>query len=187
MHPSVMAFASEALSRMRLYIDLAEASVLEVGSRDVNGSVRELFIGEVRDYLGVDLVPGQGVDMVLDAARLPFRDASFDIVIATEMLEHAKYWKACLRQMKRVLCVGGFLMLSTRSPGFPRHEEPDYWRFPRSLIERAMEDLDAVLVRDDPYPGHPGILGLWRKGEGKPLRPRRWHHLSALPLDSSPS
>ena len=37
------------------------ARVLEVGSLDINGSVRELF--EKCDYTGVDLQMGPGVDL----------------------------------------------------------------------------------------------------------------------------
>ena len=61
--------------------------VLEVGSLDINGSVRPLF--ENCNYTGIDLGEGRGVDVVAhvtDYHRLD--DNEFDVVISTETLEH---------------------------------------------------------------------------------------------------
>jgi len=48
--------------------------VLEVGSYDVNGSVRPLFKNRQRfpSYTGIDMREGPGVDMVGVASDLPF-------------------------------------------------------------------------------------------------------------------
>jgi len=65
--------------------------VLEVGSYNVNGSLRDWILGNlcVTAYIGVDIQPQQRyVDVVADASTLPFRDESFDVVISTETLEH---------------------------------------------------------------------------------------------------
>ena len=59
--------------------------VLEVGSRDVNGSVRQFFDGG--EYVGVDWRPGPCVDLVLLAHEMAFaRDVSTEVVFLSEGL-----------------------------------------------------------------------------------------------------
>jgi SAM-dependent methyltransferase len=85
--------------------------VLEVGSKYVNGSVRPLierFLSP-KEYVGVDIEPGKFVDVVLPAERLVehFGPESFDVVIATELLEHVQDWRLVVNNMKAVLRRGG--------------------------------------------------------------------------------
>lgn len=130
--------------------------ILEVGSRDINGTSRTLFQPLARNYIGVDLVPGDGVDQIVDACQLSavFDCDQFDMVISTEMLEHCLDWRAAIYQMKTVLKPQGYLLLTTRSPGFGRHNEPDHWRFTRDHILHSFADFDILaLVEDDQEPG----------------------------------
>ena len=47
-----------------------------------------------------------------------------------EMLEHCHDWKKAILQMLNCVKLGGFLLITTRSPGYPKHNYPsDYWRF----------------------------------------------------------
>jgi hypothetical protein len=68
--------------------------VFEVGSKYVNGSVRPLIerFCQPREYVGVNIEPGRFVAVVLSAKRLVehFGLESFDVVIATEFLEHVQ-------------------------------------------------------------------------------------------------
>jgi SAM-dependent methyltransferase len=63
--------------------------VLEIGSRNVNGSVREYF-GDA-DYLGIDRRQGAGVDLVLDAVNWQ-TDLRFDAIVCCEVFEHEPRW-----------------------------------------------------------------------------------------------
>ena len=68
------------------------ATVLEVGSYDVNGSPRRLVGGAARHWLGIDRLPGPGVDLVGDAADvMQAYDLSADVVVSTEALEHDEH------------------------------------------------------------------------------------------------
>ncbi|MDB0050250.1 hypothetical protein N9F31_02215, partial [Pseudomonadales bacterium] len=49
-----------------------DLAVLEIGSYDVNGSIRSLF--NAQNYVGVDLVEGPGVDVVAGGQSLDFAD-----------------------------------------------------------------------------------------------------------------
>ena len=58
-------------------------AVLEIGSYDVNGSIRSLF--DTEHYVGVDLVAGPGVDVVADGQSVDYPDATFDVVLSCEV------------------------------------------------------------------------------------------------------
>lgn len=134
--------------------------VLEVGSLNVNGSLREL-IEPMRpaSYTGVDMREGPGVDEVVPAESLPewAGDRKWDLVICTEMLEHAENWREALYGVKHVVEPTGYLLLTTRSPGFGRHDHPgDHWRYPIDFFRVAMTGFYAHALLQDP--DAPGIL-----------------------------
>ena len=159
MHASVLAWVERVVNRYAL----ASCTTLEVGSLDVNGSVRPFFSGP---YMGVDMRPGPGVDEVADAADLPFPDWSFQVVVCTEMLEHdPAFWRS-LPEMARVLTPDGVLILTARGIGFPPHDHPsDFWRFTPDAFALLFDlaGLTPVEITADPDPASPGVLGLARK------------------------
>jgi len=161
MHQSVMWWVNETKPDH-------PARVLEVGSLNVNGSVRPLF-GNA-DYTGVDRVAGPNVDMVLDAHALEtvFDDMTFDCVVCTEMLEHdTQPWRS-LAQMHRVTAPFGCLIVTARGfderGAFHFHEYPaDLWRFSvegfTNLLVFAGWSPERV-IRD---PTDPGVFALARR------------------------
>lgn len=157
MHPSVMDFLRMNLSPS----EIAGKSVLEVGSYDVNGSPRRVILPMNPSlYVGVDFMKGPGVDRVLAASDLvkEFGRESFDVVISTEMLEHAQDWRAAILQMKDVLRPGGLVVVTTRGPGFPYHGYPhDYWRFTMSCFAQIWRDFDVKTLLPD-IKEFPGVL-----------------------------
>jgi SAM-dependent methyltransferase len=84
--------------------------VLEIGSYNVNGSARGVF--EDCMYTGCDWRPGPGVDVVSFAHLLTFDDASFDVVVSTECLEHDVHWRETMDAMIRMLKPGGLLVVT---------------------------------------------------------------------------
>lgn len=158
-----MQFVRESLTRQ----DVFNKDVLEVGSQDVNGSPREIVLPlGPRTYWGVDCVKGKGVDLVLDVRKIAehFGPNSFDLVISTEMLEHAEYWREAISVMKTVLRPGGILLLTARGPGFPYHGFPyDFWRYTVADFEKIFADTDVRSIKQD---SAPGVLFLGAKKEG---------------------
>jgi 2-polyprenyl-6-hydroxyphenyl methylase/3-demethylubiquinone-9 3-methyltransferase len=55
----------------------------------------------------------RGHGLVADACRLPARDESFDVVIASEMLEHTVEPLRVVAELARVVTVGGVLVITT--------------------------------------------------------------------------
>lgn len=84
--------------------------VLEVGSLNVNGSLRDHF-EDITTYIGVDWRPGPCVDVVSFAHEMEF-DEPFNTVISASMLEHDPYWEDSIPKMVSLLRDDGALFLS---------------------------------------------------------------------------
>ncbi|HVH77775.1 MAG TPA: methyltransferase domain-containing protein [Stellaceae bacterium] len=105
-------------------------TVVEIGSEEFNGAYRHIFADERFAYIGCDRAPGPGVDLVLeDPYKLPLPDASADIVVSGQMLEHCEFFWLSFGEMLRVLKPDGYLFLIAPSGG-PIHNYPvDCYRF----------------------------------------------------------
>jgi SAM-dependent methyltransferase len=135
------------------------APILEVGSCNVNGSVRSLF---PTPYIGVDVVEGPSVDRVIESDdRLPFEDGIFGTVVSTECLEHAIDPVELLDEMVRVLRPGGLLIVTMRGNGFQRHNPPDRWRVMPGTLRDLLQSwgLQDVVEIPDPQVSGSFVLG----------------------------
>jgi len=161
MHPTAYAFATSALTGA----DVAGMHVIEAGSQDVNGSVRPHVMQHgPASYTGYDIAGGPGVDHIRDAADLD--PDSADVVVTTEMLEHARDWQAAMRGLIGAVRPGGILVITTRSPGFPYHAYPeDHWRFPVDTMGRIVKAAGLDIERLEPDPD-PGVFVKARKPAG---------------------
>jgi len=92
------------------WADPGPCRVLEVGSREVNGSVRGLFPGA--RYLGVDKLDGPGVDLVADATEPLEGVGLFDYAISTEVFEHEEFWRSVLTFMVNALDTAGRVIVT---------------------------------------------------------------------------
>lgn len=104
--------------RWRFPASFRKARVLEIGSYNVNGTVRDLF-DDPQVYIGLDLAPGRDVDVVCHGADY-FCDEQFDTIISTECFEHDARWAETFANMHR-LCKHGGLCLFTCASN-QRHE-----------------------------------------------------------------
>ncbi len=119
---------SKMHAALRFYIATVKAefpeffdnvSVLEIGSFDVNGSVREYF-SRVKEFVGVDVIAGKGADIVAQGQEVTF-DRQFDVVVSTECFEHNPYYKETFVNMVRHTRSGGLVIFSCASTGRPEH------------------------------------------------------------------
>lgn len=102
-----------------------------------------------KNRIGLDVNEGRGVDVVADAHDLPFEDGKFDIILCTEVLEHLHSPHVAISEMKRVLKVGGKLVLTTRFI-FPIHDAPgDYFRYTKYGLRHLFKDWDIVSLIEE--------------------------------------
>lgn len=115
MHDAAFAFVQSVASRV------PSGFVLEIGGRNINGSVRALF-GPL--YQSVDIEEGPGVDAVADGAT--FTPASRPTcVVCCEVLEHTPSAEAICRNAYRVLGEGGVFIVTAASEGRTPHSAAD--------------------------------------------------------------
>lgn len=118
-------------------------SVIDLGGRDINGTVHSLFV--TKPFV-IDIAPGPGVDVVADAADwVP--DREFDVVLCTEVLEHTPRWPGIIRTAHNALRPGGVLILTCATHGRPPHGAAT--TFPLEGEYYANVDPDAVALALD--------------------------------------
>lgn len=149
-HPEQLGFVRAVARRNAALVE--GARVLEIGSYDVNGSVRRIF-APAASYVGVDLTPGPGVDLVGLGHEVDHADASYDITVSAECFEHDPHWRETFTNMVRMTRPGGLVAFTCASHGRPEHgtrrsdvtDSPgtqavgmDYYR---NLVARDFESL----------------------------------------------
>lgn len=103
-----------------------DGRVLELGSLDVNGTGRDYL--HAKNYVGVDIVAGKGVDVVCAAKDTVFEPSSFDAILCTSMLEHDPQWQRSVAHNVQWLKPEGFFFLSWGAEG-NGHHAPEPWAF----------------------------------------------------------
>lgn len=127
MHQTAMEFGR--LFFQTYVVQTAPPKIVEIGSCDVNGSLRSLAPAG-SEYIGLDCQAGPGVDLVLDDPyAFPITTASQDFVLSSSCFEHADmFWLLFLEAM-RILKPEGILYLNAPSNGDFHRYPTDSWRF----------------------------------------------------------
>lgn len=97
--------------------------VLDIGGRNVNGSPRSCF-PEAASYTVLDIMPGEGVDIVADAATWQ-PNRVYDTIVCCEVFEHTPDWPKILHTCERALSPSGTLILTMAGPGRGEHSAHD--------------------------------------------------------------
>jgi len=157
--------------------NIENKKILDVGSYDVNGTMKPIF--EKGQYVGLDMEAGPNVDIVGVSHNIPFEKDEFDIIISSSCFEHDDMFWISFQEMCRVLKHGGYMYVQAPSNG-PYHGWPgDNWRFyidSWKALEKWGKKLgfDIELVEhyiDDTTPHHPNegfrlwndSIGIYRK------------------------
>ena len=157
--------------------NIEDKKILDVGSYDVNGTMKPIF--DKGQYVGLDMEAGPNVDIVGVSHNIPFKKDEFDIIISSSCFEHDDMFWISFQEMCRVLKPGGYMYIQAPSNG-PYHGWPgDNWRFyidSWKALEKWGKKLgfDIELVEhyiDDTTPHHPNerfrlwndSIGIYRK------------------------
>lgn len=99
----------------------------------------DLYAGMVQTH------PYKNTLALADAQRLPYSDASFDVVMANHMLFHVPDVERALRELRRVVKPGGYVMATTNSI----HTMPEF----QALMRRAITLLSPPGTANVRVPG----------------------------------
>lgn len=144
---------------------------LDVGGADVNGSVRDQLPNA--DWIGLDIEPAPGVQIVADAATWRSGSQAFDLVIATELFEHAEAWPEIIATMAHALSSEGLelLIATCASTGRPPHGARGEWGVPAGQYYGNVDPADLrtelekyFLEAYVEYNPHPGDAYMWARG-----------------------
>ncbi len=126
----------------------------------------------VTEYIGLDIAAaldygGPGPDIVWNGETLPFAESSFDVVLATEVLEHIVNPDRALREVNRVLKDNGLLFFTVPYV-WPLHEVPfDYFRYTPFALEKILTQSGYSDIVLRPTGGWNAalaqMLGLWAR------------------------
>ena len=129
MHQSAMFYGQRFFDAYCAGKKLHDVTVVDIGSQDVNGSLREVCPSGVH-YIGLDFVEGNGVDIIIDDPyKLPLLDASADIIVSSSCFEHSEFFWLVFLEAMRVLKDDGVFYLNAPSNGFFHQWPVDCWRF----------------------------------------------------------
>lgn len=137
----------------KTYIDFFKnKTVLEIGSLNINGSVRQFF--DNCFYIGIDIATGQDVDIVCLGHEYKAPDNTFDVVISTECFEHDPYWELTFLNMIRMCKQNGLVIFTCATTGRPEHgtvnNDPKAspltiqkgWNYYKNLTEQDFDKFD---------------------------------------------
>jgi hypothetical protein len=103
---------------------LPGGTIVEIGSRIICGDIRGIFQAPKWRFVGVDIVAGQGVDIVSSAKDYAAANPhSADFVVCANVLEHDPTWRETVNALFAIAkSPDGVVLVSVPGPGWPVHE-----------------------------------------------------------------
>ncbi len=120
--------ADEAVRILTPHLDSRSLRILDLGTADGLMLQRMMGLLDVSQAVGVDLSPellgvieDPGIHPVLaNGLFMPFDASSFDLIVATAVIEHASDPLTMLGECRRILSPGGFCVVTTPDPFWER-------------------------------------------------------------------
>ncbi len=150
LYPSIFASNYLVLSNRRKHMQQFFAARADVGKvLDVGAQYcpyYPLFKDKCESYSSLDIVDTPIVDIVCNAEEMPIPDATYDLVLCTQVLEHCTYPAKIVDECYRVLKPGGTLIVTVPSV-YPVHGYPaDNWRFMPDGLRHLLRNFSQVEV-----------------------------------------
>jgi SAM-dependent methyltransferase len=96
------------------------------------------FFAGAAEYVGVDPV-SDAADRRGSVEDIPAADASYDVVLCTQVLEHCDDPAQAVRELRRVTAPGGRVLASTHGVQVYHPAPVDYWRWTHAGLARLFE------------------------------------------------
>ena len=114
-------------------------------------------IPELASYklITLDITDSTGPDVVADITRLNSHipDESYDALMCTEVLEHVVDPFAAIRELRRIVKVGGHILFTTPLNARIHGPVPDCWRFTEFGLKVLFRDFETVYFNKLSTPG----------------------------------
>ena len=98
------------------------------------------FAEHASEYIGVDVVENPVAELRGSVEALPVEDASFDVVLCTQVLEHCDDPAQAVRELRRVTAPGGRVLASTHGVQVYHPSPEDYWRWTHAGLRRLFTE-----------------------------------------------
>jgi SAM-dependent methyltransferase len=119
------------------------------------------FAAQASEYVGVDVVENPAAELRGAVEALPVEDGSFDLVLCTQVLEHADDPAQAVRELARVTAPGGVVLASTHGVQVYHPSPQDYWRWTGPGLRRLFdENADWAAVEVEPGAGTAATLAM---------------------------
>jgi SAM-dependent methyltransferase len=91
-------------------------------------------------YVGIDIVENPAAELLGPVEAMPIADASFDLVLCTQVLEHSDDPVQAVRELRRVTAPGGRVLASTHGVQVYHPSPYDYWRWTHEGLRRLFAE-----------------------------------------------
>jgi hypothetical protein len=140
MRQKIKDFVGICAEHLKLQGPVYECGSLQVPGQEGFADLRPYFPG--KEYVGLDMRHGPGVDKIVDLHLLGYRLAGRPVgtMLCMDTLEHVRDPWLAMREMASVMQPGGVLIISSHMLA-PIHDFPsDYWRFTPSCFEMMLAE-----------------------------------------------
>lgn len=121
-------------------------SILDIGSYDINGSLKYLFPNS--DYTGVDLAEGPNVDVVESGDKYN-TDKRYDITLSCECFEHNPQYLQTFQNMIYLTKANGLVVFTCATTGRPEHGTKNTSPHSSLASQEVSSDYYKNLVKED--------------------------------------
>jgi SAM-dependent methyltransferase len=119
------------------------------------------FAAVASEYVGVDVVENPAAELRGAVEALPVDDASFDVVLCTQVLEHSDDPAQAVRELRRVTRPGGRVLASTHGVQVYHPSPVDYWRWTHEGLRRLFsQNADWSSLSVEPAAGTASALAM---------------------------